>query len=232
MQALAAALRDAGIPCLHIVVPPRGAVLGAAPEALPLEQQAAGLPLLAQDWVPLRQAFARQAQPMALWRQDGRRLTVEGTLTLLRLLLAVLRLRFPEHEAALVRAMALADRAEPGALPRREIGEESGLSFLGVPVRETEPALPDDLFTDLPPPQPLGPEVEGVEAWRSPAAPLPWRLVLLATPGLAGSAGPAALGWWLRRLCAECVISEALDSAPPAAVVEAAPTLVVTLVAG
>lgn len=238
MHSMAAALHEAGIPVLHVLVPPRSAVVGAEAAthpALALEQEAASWPLLAQDWLPLRQAFARDAQPMALWRHDGARVTVEGQMVLLRLLLAALRLRHPGQLQALTRAEALAARADLAALPRREIpanaGEAAGPAFLGVIARETEPALTDSIFADLPDPHPIGPETEGVEAWRSPGAPLPWRIVLLTTPGLGGSAAPAMLGWWLRRLSVECVVSEALELAPPAALVDAAPNLVVTLAA-
>ena len=69
----------------------------------------------------------------------------------------------------------------------------------------------------------------GLEAWSAPAAPLPWRVVVLAAPGLGGSAGPARLGWWLRWLVAECVLSEALHIAAPEAALGPQPDLVLTL---
>jgi hypothetical protein len=235
MHAMALALHRAGIPVLHALIPPRGAVVRrgqAEPNAHPalaLEQQAAAWPLLAQDWLPLRQALARDAQPMALWRHDGQQLTVEGQMVLLRLLLSALRLRHPAMASALIRAEAIIARADLACLPRREIGEASGPSFLGVMARETEPALTERIFADLPPPVPIAPAATGVEAWRNMAAPLPWRVVVLTVPGLGGSTGPALIGWWLRRLAAECVLSEALEIAPPGALVDAAPNLVLTL---
>ena len=201
-------------------------------DLLRLTDPAASLPWLARDWVPLRQAFARDPQPLALWRHDGQRLTVEGMLQAVRLLLAVLRLRAPDQAAALDRAEALLARADPIGLPRREIGEATGLSFLGVPVHETAPDFGDDLFADQPAPLAAAPADAGFEAWRTPGAPLAWRVVLLAEPGLGGSEGPARLGWWLRRLVQECVLSEALHQAPPEAVAEAAPELVLTLSSG
>lgn len=69
----------------------------------------------------------------------------------------------------------------------------------------------------------------GFEAWAGTAAPLPWRVVLLAAPGLGGSGGPQALGWWLRGLAAESVLSEALETARPEAIAALAPDLLVTL---
>ncbi len=207
MQALADRLHAAGIPALHLLVPGREAMLGTAPDPrlLALEARAAALPLLARDWVPLRQAFARDGAAQGFWREDGARLSVAGCLALLDTVLLVLRYRFPQAAPALGRAEALLARAEP-------TGE-----------------LPAELFADLPPPQPLGTPAPGVEAWRNLGAPLPWRVVLLAAPGLGGSADAAAPGWWLRQLVAECVLSEALERAPAAAVVEAAPDLVLTL---
>ena len=231
LQALAARLDHAGIAVLHLLIPPRSAVLEAASGMAALEAEAAAFPQIARGWVPLRQAYAREPQPLALWRHDGRLLTVEGTLVAVRLLLAVLRLRAPDQAAALDRAEVLIARADPAVLPRRGIGEETGLSFLGIPMRETEPALGDDLFADQRAPEAAAAPDAGFEAWRTPGAPLPWRVIVLAEPGLGGSAGPAAFGWWLRRLAQECVISEALHQAPPEAVAEAAPDLVVTLAA-
>jgi hypothetical protein len=232
LQALSLHLAPRGIALLHLRVPPRAAILAADPEATAEEVEAASLPWLAQDWVPLRQALARDPQPLALWRHDGQRLTVEGMLQVVRLLLAVLRLRAPAQAAALDRAEALVARADPAALPRREIGAATGQTFLGVPVRETEPDFGDELFADLPPPIAAASADAGFEAWRTQGAPFAWRVVLLAEPGLGGSAGPASLGWWLRRLVQECVLAEALHEAPPAAVAEAAPDLVLTLSAG
>jgi len=236
LQALAVRLEAADLATLHLVLPARAAVLDAEAEVgmLALEAEAGHLPLVARDWVPLRQAFARVAQPMTLWRHDGQRLTVEGMLAAVRLLVAVLRVRAAQEAIGLVRFEALLARADPSALPRRDIdladgGAAAGLVFLGTTVRETEPALGDDIFADQPPPEPAIPAAPGFEAWRTPGAPLPWRIVLLTGPGLGGSAGPAALGWWLRRLAQECVVSEALGTASPDSVAEAMPDLVITL---
>jgi hypothetical protein len=224
----------AGLPVLHLLVPRRASMPGGvpAPGLAALEQAAAGLPPLAADWVPLRHAFARFANPAALWRQDGCRLSVEGGLAVLTTLLSVLRLRRPDSLVVLDRAHRLVSRADLAALPRREIaGEAGGPSFLGVASPETEPALPADLFADQPEPRQVGGGLPGLQAWRQPGAPLPWRVVVMAEPGLGGSEGPAQLGWWLRVLAAETVLSEALHLAPPAAVVAAQPDLLLTLAA-
>lgn len=224
----------AGVPVLHLLVPRRASMPGGvpAPGLAALEQAAAGLPPLAADWVPLRHAFARFANPAALWRQDGRRLSVEGGLAVLTTLLSVLRLRRPDSLVVLDRAHRLVSRADLAALPRREIAGEAGSpSFLGVASPETEPALPADLFADQPEPRQVGEGLPGLQAWRQPGAPLPWRVVVMAEPGLGGSQGPAQLGWWLRVLAAETVLSEALHLAPPAAVVSAQPDLLLTLAA-
>ncbi|WP_203071737.1 hypothetical protein [Falsiroseomonas ponticola] len=223
------------VPTLHLVLPRRAAVLAGIsdPAPTPLERAAAGEPALAAGWVPLRQAFARLPNPGALWRQDGQRLAIEGGLALVETLLAVLRVLRPDAAEAIARAAAILARADLAALPRREIAEEggpaTGPAFLGVAMRETEPALTADLFAGLPPPRPMAQPLPGLEAWASPGAPLPWRLVVMTEPGLGGSAGPAAAGWWLRQLCAECVVSEALATVDPAAILATRPDLVLTL---
>jgi hypothetical protein len=222
----------AGVPILHFLVPRRASMPGgvAMPGLAALEAAAARWPLLAEDWVPLRHAFARFTNPAALWRQDGERLSVEGALALLSTLLAALRLRRPEAQVVLDRAHRLVSRADVSALPRREIaGEAAAVSFLGVASPETEPALPAGLFADQPEPRQVGEGLPGLQAWRQPGAPLPWRVVVMAEPGLGGSDGPSQLGWWLRLLAAETVLSEALHLAPPAAVVSAQPDLLLTL---
>ncbi|MBU8536537.1 hypothetical protein [Falsiroseomonas tokyonensis] len=244
LHRLAGIAAAAQVPVLHLLLPSRAAVLGAGPAPgspppgptaglAPLEAMAAARPLLAQDWVPLRHAFALQPNPGVLWRQDGQRLTVEGGLTVLSTLLRVLQLRQPEAAAGLARAAGLVARADLAALPRREVAQEPGeapaVSFLGVAVAETEPALTAEIFADQPPPRALGEVLPGLEAWSAAGAPLPWRVVLLAEPGLGGSASPAQLGWWLRWLVAECVISEALHIARPQAVLDAQPDLLLTL---
>ncbi|WP_439595429.1 hypothetical protein [Falsiroseomonas sp.] len=237
LQDLARQAAAARVPVLHLLVPARGSVLGGGPAngLAPLEELAAARPLLAQDWVPLRHAFARLPNPGVLWRHNGHGLTVEGGLAVLTTLLAVLQLRRPEAAAGLARAAALVARADLATLPRREIpaepGDVAGLSFLGVAVGETEPALTAAIFADQPPPRPVGEVLPGLEAWSAAGAPLPWRVVLLAEPDLGGSAHPARLGWWLRWLVAECVISEALHIARPEAVLGAQPDLVLTLAA-
>jgi len=224
-------------PVLHLLVPARRAWPGAAapPALTELEGLAAARPELARDWVPLRHAFARHPQPATLWRLDGRSLTVEGCVALLSTLLSVLHLRHPKARAQLARAAALLARLDLAALPRRDLPPEAATpqreAFLGVSVAETEPAVPANLFADLPAPQATGPALPGLEAWSSPAAPLPWRVVVLAEPGLGGSAGPAQPGWWLRRMVAECVISEALHIAPPEAALGQRPDLLLTLAA-
>lgn len=232
MLDLARHAADAGVPVLHLLVPRRASMPGGMP--LPglaaLEAAAARQPVLARDWLPLRHAFARVANPGALWRQDGQRLSVEGSLVVLGTLLAVLRLRRPETAVVLDRAHRLVSRADVAALPRREIAGEAGSpSFLGVASPETEPALPADLFADQPEPRAVGDALPGLQTWRQPGAPLPWRVVVMAEPGLGGSAGPAQLGWWLRVLAAETVLSDALHLAVPAAVVAAQPDLLLTL---
>ncbi|MGK7866227.1 hypothetical protein [Falsiroseomonas sp. E2-1-a20] len=224
----------AGVPVLHLLVPRRASMPGGhpMPGLAALEAAAGRAPLLAQDWLPLRHAFARATNPAALWRQDGLRLSVEGSLAVLGTLLAVLRLRRPEAATVLDRAHRLVSRADVSALPRREIvGEAGSPSFLGVASPETEPALPADLFADQPEPRAVGEALPGLQAWRQPGAPLPWRVVVMAEPGLGGSTGPAQLGWWLRVLAAETVLSEALHLAAPAAVVAAQPDLLLTLAA-
>ncbi|MGG5811548.1 hypothetical protein [Falsiroseomonas sp. CW058] len=233
LSALAAAADAAGIALLHLAVPGRDAVLapGSPTGFDALEAEAATLPAVARDWVPLRAAFARDPNPGTLWRRDGRRLSVEGGVALLRTLLAVLRARLPAEAGVLARAEALVERPDLAALPRRDAagaGGEEGPAFLGVPVHETEPDLTEAIFFDLPAPRRLR-AVAGLEAWTSAGAPLPWRVLLLATPGLGGSAGPAAPGWWLRYLVAECVISEALPTAPPEAALAVQPGLILTL---
>ncbi|MGG5886466.1 hypothetical protein ACLF3G_04945 [Falsiroseomonas sp. HC035] len=224
----------AGVPVLHLLVPRRASMPGGhpMPGLAALEAAAGRAPLLAQDWLPLRHAFARATNPAALWRQDGQLLSVEGSLAVLGTLLAVLRLRRPEADTVLDRAHRLVSRADVSALPRREIASEAGSpSFLGVASPETEPALPADLFADQPEPRAAGEALPGLQAWRQPGAPLPWRVVVMAEPGLGGSADPAQLGWWLRVLAAETVLSEALHLAAPAAVVAAQPDLLLTLAA-
>jgi hypothetical protein len=232
LRRLAAAV-PAGTALLHLVVPSRAATLSpeAAPAFLALEAEAAADPRLAADWVPLRHAFAADPAAPSLWRHDGRRLSIEGGLLVLRAVLAVLRARLPGEAATLARAEAVLARADLAGLPRRDppdAAAEGAPAFLGVPVRETEPALTEAIFFDLQPPRALA-GLPGLEAWASPAAPLPWRVVVLTQPGLGGSAHPSALGWWLRWLVAECVVSEALESAPPGAVLGLQPGLVLTL---
>jgi hypothetical protein len=237
MLRLARAAAAEGVATLHLLVPRRASVLGQAP--LPalaaIEAAAAAEPALALGWVPLRHAFGRLPNPGTLWRRDGARLAVDGGVALVGTLLAVLRALSPGGEAALARAAALLARAELGALPRREVAGQpqaaEGEAFLGVAVREMEPALTADIFFDLPPPRPFGDPLPGLQAWASAGAPLPWRVLLLAEPGLGGIEGPAMLGWWLRHLAAECVLSEALLSAPAEAVLAARPDLVLTLAA-
>jgi hypothetical protein len=232
MLELARHAAAAGVPALHLLVPRRASMPGGipAPGLAALEGAAARWPLLAADWVPLRHAFARSANPAALWRQDGHRLSVDGSLAVLETVLAVLRLRRPEALVVLDRAHRLVSRADLAARPRRDVpGEAAGTSFLGVAVPETEPALPVDLFADQSEPRQVGEGLPGLQAWRQAGAPLPWRMVVMAEPGLGGSEGPAQLGWWLRWLAAETVLSEALHLAPPAAVVSAQPDLLLTL---
>ncbi|MDO9502762.1 MAG: hypothetical protein Q7J52_21895, partial [Falsiroseomonas sp.] len=237
MQALARLAEAAGRPVLHLLVPARGSVLGgaASPGLAALEELAASRPLLARDWVPLRHAFARLPQPATLWRLDGCSLSVEGCAALLTTLLAVLQLRYPKAAGDLAGAASLIARADLAALPRRDLPPSSASpgrqAFLGVSVAETEPALPEALFADLPTPRAMGPALPGLEAWSTVAAPLPWRVVVLAEPGLGGSAEPARIGWWLRRMVAECVISEALHIARPEAALGPEPDLVLTLAA-
>lgn len=233
--ALARQAAAAGVPVFHMLVPARGSVLGAAPAMAGLEELVASRPLLARDWVPLRQAFARQPGAGALWRQNGRALSVEGGVALLGVLLAVLRLRRPESEAQLLRAADLLARADLTSRPRRPVvaepGDAASPTFFGMAVAETEPALSPEIFADQPAPRLLGPALPGLETWSAAAAPLPWRVVLLAEPGLGGSDGPARLGWWLRWMVAECVISEALHLARPEAALGPQPDLVLTLAA-
>ncbi|MGX9963566.1 hypothetical protein ACVFYP_09575 [Roseomonas sp. F4] len=237
MLALARAAQLAKVPLFHLLLPCRASVLGAAPgpTLAGLETAAAARPLLAADWVPLRHGFARQPNPTALWREDGRSLSIEGGQALILTLLTVLGARRPEASAALARATVLAQRADLAALPRRDIPSESGAptgpSFLGVAMRETEPDLTEAIFSDRPTPKLIGDVMPGLEAWSTPSAPLPWRVVLLAEPGLGGSASPARLGWWLRWLVAECVLSEALHIARPEAALGPQPDLVLTLAA-
>lgn len=232
LQAMAEAAEAAGISVLHLALPSRVDVLApeAAPDFMAMEAEAAGLPLLARDWVPLRAAFGRDPNPSTLWRRDGRRLSVEGGFALLAALLSVLRVRLPAEAAGLARAEAILSRADLVTLPRRHVAQTEGeaLAFLGVTVWETEPALTEAVFANLPQPRQLSAQV-GLEAWHCPGAPLPWRVLLLASPGLGGSASPAALGWWLRYLVAECVLSEALPTAPPAAALAVQPGLILTL---
>ncbi|MBU8546178.1 MULTISPECIES: hypothetical protein [Roseomonadaceae] len=230
--ALARVATAAGVPALHLLVPRRATVL--ADEASPAwEQAAAARPLLAADWVPLRQAFAQQPNAGGYWREDGRSLSIDGCHALLLTLLKVLQARVPEASGALGRAASLARRADLAALPRRDIPPEPGASarpsFLGVAMRETEPDLSEAIFADRPAPRLIGEVMPGLEAWSAPSAPLPWRVVVLAAPGLGGSAGPARLGWWLRWLVAECVLSEALHIAAPEAALGPQPDLVLTL---
>ena len=237
---IAVALNAAGVGLLHMPVPPRASVFGLQAGPTEREKAAMELPSLAADWIPLRAALARQAQPMALWRHDGERQTVEGTLVALRLLLAVLRLRGSLPDGALLRAEALVERADPAALPRREVTDDPpaadaaglGLAFLGIVPRETEPDLTEALFADLPHPVPVGQTKAGLEGWRSPGAPLVLRLAVLTTPGLGGSASAARLGWWLRWLVRDLVIAETLADTSPAALLAAPPDLVLTLLPG
>jgi hypothetical protein len=226
MHRIAAGL--GGTTALHLLIPRRAGVLSGAPLTA-LEQAAAAQPDLARGWVPLRQAFARQPNPGALWRDDGSRLAIEGTLVVAETLLAVLRLLRPDAAEALARAAAILARADLPALPRRPLAEAGGPSFMGVAVGETEPALGADIFHDLPPPRPMAPPMPGLEAWSCPGAPLPWRVIVMTEAGLGGSAGPAALGWWLHTLAAECVVSEALATVDPAAILATRPSLVLTL---
>ncbi|WP_439549484.1 hypothetical protein [Falsiroseomonas sp.] len=220
---------------LHLVLPRRQGVLAAQadPALTALERAAAAEPALAAGWVPLRQAFARLPNPAPLWRQDGESLAIEGSLALVETLLAMLRALRPEAADQIARAAAILARADLAALPRREVEEGSaqaaGPAFMGVAMRETEPALTADIFYDQPPPRPMGPPLPGLEAWASPGAPLPWRVVVMTEAGLGGSATPAALGWWLRQLFAECVVSEALATVDPAAILATQPGLVLTL---
>jgi hypothetical protein len=236
MFRLAEPLGAAGITVLHLLVPRRVTVIGGLSLAslTPSEAAAAAWPALARGWLPLRHAFARSPQPTALWRMDGVRLSVEGGLALMETLLAALRACRPDAAEALGRVATLLGRAELTALPRREVPQTADAmpesEFLGVSVRETEAALDGgDLFYDMPAPRPIGEPVPGLEAWSSAGAPLPWRVLLLTTEGLGGSAGPACPGWWLRHLAVECVFSEGLMSARPASVIEARPDLVLTL---
>ncbi|NGM21492.1 hypothetical protein G3576_15820 [Roseomonas stagni] len=219
---------------LHLLQPRRASVLAALsdPAPTPLEQAAAAEPALAQGWVPLRQAFARLPQPASLWRRDGERLSIEGGLALVETLLAILRALRPEAQDQLARAAAILARADLAALPRRDVPDEAGaaegIAFLGVAVRETEPALPADLFASQPP-RLMAQPLPGLEAWCCAAAPIPWRLVVMTEPGLGGSAAPTLAGWWLRHLFAECVVSEALPGVDPAAILATSPDLVLTL---
>jgi hypothetical protein len=154
---------------------------------------------------------------------------MEGALALLRVLLAVCRARLPGQEAAIARAGGILDRADFASRPRRELPAQEGRSFLGIPLRETEPVLSEDqIFFDLQPPA-LLPGLPGLDAWSCRGAPLPWRMLLLASPGLGASDHPSAPGWWLRHLAAECLISEALDAAPPEPVLGVNPGLIVTV---
>jgi hypothetical protein len=57
-------------------------------------------------------------------------------------------------------------------------------------------------------------------------------MLLLTTPGLGRVDHPAMPGWWLRHLVAECMISEALETAPPGPVLGVRPGVVVTFSAG
>ncbi|NKC33512.1 hypothetical protein [Falsiroseomonas selenitidurans] len=239
MLALARQAEASRIGCFHLVLPGRASVLGGAPQPTLAAAEAAALaePLLARDWVPLRHAFARHPNAAALWRLDGRSLTVEGGLALAGTLLAVLRTRRPDAAAGLARAAGLLARADLGALPRRGIAaapqaeqQEAADRFFGITVAETEPALSPDLFADQPAPRRLE-AMPGLEAWSTASAPLPWRVVVLAGPGLGGSDHPAQLGWWLRWLVAECVLSEALGLATPQAATGLQPDLVLTLAA-
>jgi hypothetical protein len=237
---IAMRLSAAGVGLLHLPIPPRASVFGLQAGPTEREKAAMDLPSLAEDWIPLRAALVRQGQPMALWRHDGERQTVEGTLVALRLLLAVLRLRGSLPEGALLRAESLVARADPAALPRREVTDDAppaeaaalGLAFLGVVPRETEPDLTEALFADLPQPVPVGQANPGLEGWRSPGAPLALRLAVLTTPGLGGSASTAKLGWWLRWLVRDLVIAETLADTSPAALLAAPPDLVITLLPG
>jgi hypothetical protein len=230
LRSLSVAADAAGVGVLHLVLPDRAAVLGpdGSPRFDALEEGAAHLPVVARDWVPLRAAFAHEPSPGILWRADGRRLTVEGSLALLKVLLSVSRARLPSEAGVIARATSVLGRADLGARPRRELPAETGPAFLGTPLRETEPVLDESIFFDIQQPA-LLPGLAGLEAWSSRGAPLPWRVLMLTAPGLGGSAAPAAPGWWLRHLAAECLISEALLTAPPDAVLAVKPGLVVTL---
>ena len=232
---IAHGLATGPVATLHLVLPRRAGVLAAQadPALTALERAAASEPALAAGWVPLRQAFARLPNPAPLWRHDGESLAIEGSLALVETLLAMLRALRPEAADQIARAAAILARADLAALPRREVEEGStqaaGPAFMGVAMRETEPALTADIFYDQPPPRPMGPPLPGLEAWASPGAPLPWRVVVMTEAGLGGSATPAALGWWLRHLFAECVVSEALATVDPAAILATQPGLVLTL---
>jgi hypothetical protein len=233
LLALSDAAAAAGVPAFHLVLPDRDAVLGrdgASPFGA-LEAEAARHPALARDWVPLRAAFGRDPNPGVIWRADGRRLSVEGGVALLRVLLAACRLRLPGQAAAIARGGAILDRADLASRPRRDLPAEGEPAFLGVPLRETEPVMGEEIFFDLQSPV-LLPGLPGLDAWNCRGAPLPWRMLLLTSPGLGRADHPAAPGWWLRHLAAECLISEALETAPPEPVLAVRPGVVVTLSAG
>jgi outer membrane biosynthesis protein TonB len=233
LNMLSEAAAAASVGLLHLVIPDRDAVLragGASPFAA-LEAEAAGLPAVARNWVPLRAAFEHEQNPGILWRADGLRPTVEGTVATLRVLLTILRARLPGEAGAVARARFILDRADLASRPRRDLPAEEGPAFFGQPLRETEPVLDERIFFDLPRPT-LLPGLAGIEAWTSRGAPLPWRILLLTTPGLGGSPGPVALGWWLRHLATECVISDALLAAPPEAALAVKPGLILTLAQG
>lgn len=235
LLALAEAAEATRTPLLHLVLPDRDALLATSPRFDALEDAAARTPLLARDWLPLRHAFARAPRPAAFWRADGR-LSVEGCEAALRLLLAALRLRLPAHAAGLDRAARILDRADLAARPRRpatpsDSAAAAVATFLGTAPPQTEPALDEAIFSGLPAPRPL-PAGGGLEAWTAHGAPLPFRLLLLAAPGLGGSDRPARPGWWLRHLTAECVISETLGTAPPEAALALQPGLILALSAG
>lgn len=235
LHRIARGLAAGPVATLHLLLPRRASVLAAQadPALTPLERDAAAEPTLAAGWVPLRQAFARLPHPGPLWRQDGESLAIEGGLALVETLLAVLRVLRPDAAEQIGRAAAILARADLAALPRREVadgsGPATGPAFMGVAMRETEPALTADIFYDLPPPRPMAQPLPGLEAWASPGAPLPWRVVVMTEAGLGGSAGPAFAGWWLRHLVAECVVSEALATVDPAAILATRPDLVLTL---
>lgn len=235
LHRIARGLAAGPVATLHLVLPRRASVLAAQadPALTPLERDAAAEPTLAAGWVPLRQAFARLPNPGPLWRQDGENLAIEGGLALVETLLAVLRVLRPDAAEQIGRAAAILARADLAALPRREVadgsGPAAGPAFMGIAMRETEPALTADIFYDLPPPRPMAQPLPGLEAWASQGAPLPWRVVVMTEAGLGGSAGPAFAGWWLRHLVAECVVSEALATVDPAAILATRPDLVLTL---